>query len=119
MIKKLFITHYFANTFPEWIDKYIENTKFLKKYGYDFLLDTDLNKFNQRCKKALGFESSILPGTVKIGDYRPAFGLIYEDILSGYDFWGHTDTDCVYGRLDHFLTSNLLENCDIFANDPG
>jgi hypothetical protein len=38
----------------------------------------------------------------KLCDFRPAFGEIFRDELAGYDFWGHTDLDVIFGRIrDH------------------
>lgn len=48
----------------------------------------------------------------KICDYRPAFGIIFEDWLTKYDFWGHCDLDVIYGDLGNFLTSEILQIYD-------
>lgn len=38
----------------------------------------------------------------KLCDFRPAFGEIFREELAGYDYWGHSDLDVVFGRiLDH------------------
>lgn len=51
----------------------------------------------------------VLDKPYKICDYRPAFGTIYEEFLNGYDFWGHCDPDIIWGRLDHFITNEMLD----------
>lgn len=51
----------------------------------------------------------------KLCDYRPAYGLIFQEELEGYGFWGYGDNDLVYGDLNVFLTEEVLENHDIFA----
>jgi hypothetical protein len=38
----------------------------------------------------------------KLCDVRPAFGEVFREELAGYDFWGHSDLDVVFGRIrDH------------------
>lgn len=54
----------------------------------------------------------------KFGDTRPAFGHIFEDYLRDADWWGHTDMDMVLGRLDDYLPDAVLDNVDIFSDDP-
>ena len=49
----------------------------------------------------------------KLCDYRPAFGYIFADYITGFDFWGHTDSgDTLYGDLRKFLTDGLLNEYD-------
>ena len=115
MVRKLLICPWFG-PLPEWMPKYMENIKALKEKGYDFLITHDLEDFNRRCEEKLGFKSPIIPGTGKLHDFRPALGLLYEEELKGYDFWGHTDFDCVYGRVDKFVTDELLKDLDIQSN---
>ena len=51
----------------------------------------------------------------KLCDFRPAYGLAYQDILGEYDYWGYCDIDLLFGNLDPVL--NLLESQqpDIFS----
>lgn len=53
-----------------------------------------------------------LPEPYKICDYRPMFGEIFSEYLSGYDFWGYGDLDVVWGNFDTFITDSLLDNFD-------
>jgi len=117
-MKKILISPFFGKL-PPWIEEYKKNCEALKKHGWDFLILTDLDEFTKLIKEKLGVEPHIVEGTCKASDFRPALGLILEDQLKDYDFWGHTDLDCVYGRLDKFITNRLLEGCDIYSNDIG
>jgi hypothetical protein len=54
----------------------------------------------------------------KICDYKPAFGLIYEDFLQKYDFWGHCDMDILWGNIRSFMTENILSKYDIITSRP-
>lgn len=121
MLKKLIIRPFFGEL-PEWMPEYYKNIEDLKKYGFDFLIFTDKQKFIDLVKEKLGIEldfSDYEKGdTRKVSELRPAFGIIFEDYLKDYDFWGHTDFDVVYGNLSKFVSDEFLNGLDIFGNDP-
>ncbi len=48
----------------------------------------------------------------KLCDYKPAYGYIFEEYTSKYDFWGYCDFDMIFGDLRHFLTEDVLEKYD-------
>lgn len=48
----------------------------------------------------------------KLCDFRPAFGVVFRDELSGYDVWGHCDNDIIFGRLRRFFTTEILDAHD-------
>lgn len=100
---------------PTWANRYHQNTDHLRDLGYDFLHDRDLDEFKARVRDVLGIDCPITEGSAKIHDYRPAFGHLYADEIreGGYDFWGHTDYDVVYGRVDRFATDELLATVDV------
>lgn len=116
-MKKLFITPWFGEL-PTWFDHYLKNIESLKAKGYDFLMPTDLADFKQRCADRLGVTCPIEPGTGKLHDFRMALGLLYQEEAVGYDFWGHTDFDCVYGKVDDFVTDEFLQDLDIHSDCP-
>lgn len=95
---------------PEWYDKF-EVPK-----GYDLLLDTDIEGFKKRVWEKLGIEYSGIPGTGKVWDYRCALGKLYEEEIKGYDFWGHTDFDVVFGDVDKWITDEFLSELDVHSN---
>ena len=116
MIKKIFICRYFGE-FPEWMERYQAHfNETLKPAGYDILVDTDLGGFKKRVKDKLGIEYPGFPGTGKVWDYRGLLGFLYEEEIKGYDFWGHTDFDCVYGDVDKWVTDEFLSSLDVHSN---
>lgn len=113
--KKLIICPYFGDL-PPWYDLYSAQFEKLKSYGYDFLIDTDLEGFKKRVKEKLDIDAPITYGVPKIFDYRCALGLLYEKELEGYEWWGTADFDVVFGDLDKWITDELLANLDLFSN---
>jgi hypothetical protein len=110
MLKKLMITPYFGK-FPEWMDK------FVAPEGYDWLLDTDLKKFKRRVRHKLGIKYPAGIGSPKVWDYRCALGLLYEDEIKGYDYWGHMDFDVAWGDVENYLPDRVLSEFDVYSSD--
>lgn len=117
-MRKLLIRTWFGSL-PSWTEKFKAHVEHLKQYGWEFLIVDDIEWFKKRCRETLGVEVQPEPGTRKAGDYDPYLGVIFAKELRGYDFWGHFNLDCVYGRLDRWLPDAFLENIDVFGNDPG
>lgn len=44
----------------------------------------------------------------KLCDYRPLYGLLFDDIIKNYDFWGYCDFDVILGNLRKFITDEML-----------
>jgi hypothetical protein len=59
----------------------------------------------------MGFTVSI-EFPYKLCDYKPAYGLIFEEYISDYDFWGQSDIDIIYGNLRNFFSDELLSTID-------
>jgi hypothetical protein len=45
----------------------------------------------------------------KLCDFRPAFGDIFRDELAGFDFWGHSDLDVLFGRIRKHLPPEAFD----------
>lgn len=51
----------------------------------------------------------VLDSPYKLCDYRPIYGLIFQEYLNGYDFWGHCDCDLIWGDLGKYITDDMLD----------
>ena len=83
---------------------------------YDFLFFTDqhiereslpknvllhsitLDNVNERLGRMFGNDCKI-SSNYKLCDLRPLYGEIFSEELNGYDFWGHCDTDLIFGNI--------------------
>lgn len=74
-------------------------------------IDFSLDDFNKIASKKLGMDIEVKK-PYKLCDFRPAYGLIFEDYLKDYDFWGHCDIDQVFGTIKNFVTEEVLNNYD-------
>jgi hypothetical protein len=78
-----------------------------------------------RVRGHFDFEVS-LERPYKLCDFRPAFGEIFREELLGYDFWGHSDLDVVFGRIREHLPPEAFEadkilfqgNFALYRNTP-
>ena len=69
----------------------------------------------RRIQSHFDFEIS-LERPYKLCDFRPAFGEIFADELAGYDFWGHSDLDVIFGRIRDHLPAAAFEADKILFN---
>lgn len=48
----------------------------------------------------------------KLCDYKCAYGYIFEEYVGNADFWGYCDVDIIWGKLDTFITKEMLQKYD-------
>lgn len=128
----------FPNYFPVWLNSCRQNPTI------DFLVFTDISseeydvpanvKFINMSfdhlrglfQRLYDFEIT-LERPYKACDFRPAYGEALQEWLSEYDYWGHCDTDMIWGDIRKFATDDLLAqydrifnagHCSIYRNDP-
>ena len=104
----------FNNYFPLFLKSCGSN----KDYDYPDnvkIVPMSLKDFKDIAAEKLGF-SPCIPRPYKLCDFKPAYGLIVEDYIQGYEYWGHCDCDLLFGNLSDILTPILDLNYDkIFA----
>ncbi len=111
---------------PNYFDVWLESCK--KNNKIDFLIITDQNinieksqnvkllkitlkQLNEICKRKLRLDIDIKK-PYKICDFRPAYGIIFEDYLKEYKFWGHCDLDVIFGDVTKFINNDILLKYD-------
>jgi hypothetical protein len=65
------------------------------------------------------FNGKTLPGFLaaggyKVNDVKPLFGYLFQEILQGYEFWAHVDTDMIFGDVAGMLNP-LMDSYDIIS----
>lgn len=70
-----------------------------------------LKDFNQLASERLKLNIKI-DSPYKICDLRPSYGEIFNGYISGFDFWGNSDIDLVYGQIRKFFTNDVLQKYD-------
>lgn len=72
---------------------------------------TTMAALKQRIDAIVGFET-VLPTPYKLCDFRPLYGILFADDIKGFDFWGHSDLDVIFGDIRRFLPEATLQAYD-------
>jgi len=115
---------YFGNL-PQWFNLWLKSCEYNKTV--DFLIVTDnhiqnlpsnvrvemltLAQFKALAEEKLGMKIS-LSRPYKCCDFKPVYGVILQDFIVGYHFWGHCDFDLIFGDIRKFITDEILETHD-------
>ena len=70
--------------------------------------------FEKVVARKLGF-NIIINNPYKICDFKPLFGLIFEDHLKGYQYWGYCDLDMIFGDIQQYIYPLIYEKPDILS----
>ncbi len=128
-INKIIVLICYYGEFPWYFPYFLHSCKF--NPTIDFLIFSDIkhtfhlpsnvtivNKSIAEIKtltsKKLGFKVNI-DFPYKLCDYKPAYGLIFKDYTKGYDFWGQSDIDVIYGNIRNFMTDEMLNKYDFMS----
>lgn len=76
-------------------------------------IEFTLEKMKKTASEKLGFEVS-LERPYKCCDFKPVYGVIFEEYLKEYAYWGHCDFDLIWGDLNGFFNKYPLEKYDRF-----
>ncbi|HTD40793.1 MAG TPA: DUF6625 family protein [Mucilaginibacter sp.] len=119
--------------FPWYFDYFIHSCKY--NPTIDFFIVTDDKTYSKSIPKnvkivnrtihdisILATEKLGIPVKINYGyklcDFKPAYGLIFSELLKEYDFWGHCDLDIIFGNIRDFITDELMENYDLISVRP-
>jgi len=119
MDKILIILPYFGkfdSLFPFWLQScsYNNTIDFLiitnDKTRYDYppnvkVVYTEFEQLRQKIQSFYDFQIS-LEAPYRLCNFRPAYGEIFKEYLNGYDYWGFSDCDMLFGDLRKFLPSD-------------
>lgn len=114
---------------PGWIEQYLLSCAY--NPSINFLIFTDQpcfpvtppnvsvepfskEAFNERATKTFGVEIK-LSHPHKLCDFKPTYGHLFEEYLRGFDYWGYTDLDVIYGDIRRFLSIARLQAYDVFT----
>lgn len=75
------------------------------------ILNMSLLEVEKLAIQKIGF-NVIIPTSYKLCDYKVAYGLMFEDYLKEYEWWGYGDCDVVYGNLRNYFTNQRMSQYD-------
>lgn len=123
MNKIVFICPYFGTLPKNHMDLWLQSCKMNSditwliftddhtKYNYPENVKVNylnLKDMKEIIQKKFDFTIS-LERAYKLCDYKPAYGYIFSEYITNYDFWGYCDmSDCIFGDIRRFITDELL-----------
>lgn len=121
MVKTALITIWMGGNFPEWFPLWVRSASLNPEFDYYVVTDrewtwdiSNIHYISMNLKEAESvFEKVIgmkicLKTPYKLCDYKPVWWAVIGEAINDYDYWGHIDTDVIYGNLSKFLTEDLL-----------
>lgn len=124
------ILNCFFGRWPAWGDVFVESCRYNPTVDFFLVSDCaaprqgwpanvrqvrlDFAGFRALAAERLGFAVN-LPKPYKLIDLKPAWGLIFEDYVGAYDFWGYCDLDIILGDIRAFLTEEVLGSHDVIS----
>jgi len=110
--KTLIITVWFG-AWPEYLTLFLHSAGFCPEFQWLIISDNDsipfqprnvlfrkcsIEDFMKKVANKLGINVG-LDNLKKICDFKPVLGSLFEEELKGFDYWGYSDTDIIFGRF--------------------
>jgi len=128
-----FVVAYFGE-WPLWFPAHLQSCRYNPSIRWIFFTDcgipstvpdnvefhrSSLREFEKLFKRKTGLGAS-LEVPYKLCDYKPTYGLVFEDYLAGFDFWGCCDIDIIWGNIRKFFaTDEVLATNDVISPRKG
>lgn len=116
--------------FPNWMDLWVKSVEY--NPTIHFLVATDqvwdkdtpdnleflpttLSELKRKTEEKIGMRIR-MESAYKLCDYKPLYGLIFENEIRDYDYWGECDFDLVFGDIRGFIDRYDILQYDKFLN---
>lgn len=128
MNKIIILIPYFGK-WPEWIELYFNSIERNSTIDFHFFTNCDssissstnvffhqmtFEEYKENAQNYLNVAINI-PNPYKICDLRPFFGIIHQEIIKNYDFFGWTDVDVLFGDIRSFYSDNILNQYEVLS----
>jgi hypothetical protein len=120
----------YMGSWPPWFPAYLQSCRYNPSIRWIFFTDCEtpagapdnvefvrgsLRNFGKLFKRKTGIRASV-ETPYKLCEYKPAYGLVFEDYLAGFDFWGHCDVDVIWGDIrGRLATDEILAGYDVVS----
>lgn len=124
---KVCIIGVYFGVYPDYFDLWLKTCQYNSNIDFYIVGDAKISKeipnvhhiymtlkqFKLRAEKV--FNTSIsLEYPFKCCDYKPLYGLIINEYIRDYDYWGYCDFDMLFGDIMYFLEKYNMSNYDKF-----
>lgn len=126
----LFIPYF--GKWPSYFPIFLFSTRYNDKIRFYFLTDCpipdnypdnvtfqqfSLQNFKSLVESKLGIKPLLNSG-YKVCDFRPAFAVLFSEILGTHSYWGYCDIDLILGETNRFLSFINYQDYDIISCRP-
>jgi Leucine-rich repeat (LRR) protein len=132
MTKICFVVAYFGK-WPIWFPAFLHSCKSNPTINWIFFTDCGspahppnvvfydmtLSQMRELIKTKISKKAMLEGRGYKVCDYKSAFGVLFDDYLNDFDFWGHCDIDIIWGDIRKYTTEEILDKYDIFSTRKG
>ena len=80
-----------------------------------YFVNMTLTQLKSVASKKIDLDIS-LERPYKCCDLRPLYGVIFQDYIKSYKYWGHCDLDLIFGDIRFFLGKYNYSEYDKFLN---
>lgn len=113
---KLFLKSCEFNNTIEWLIFTDENIDFKKDIPNNVhIYYIEFEQLIELIKNKLHLDVKISK-PYKLCDFKPAYGIIFEDYIKDFDFWGYCDMDLIFGDIRSFITEEILNQYNKILN---
>lgn len=120
-MKSIVLINCYFGKFPDFFFTFLESCRRNPTINFIFFTDNSngnlpdnvefinisFSELRKKIQSKFSFEI-VLNSPYKLCDYKPAYGYIFEDYISRYDFWGYCDIDMIFGDIRKFITDEIL-----------
>ena len=78
------------------------------------LVELDLARFKALASERLGVAIKF-ERLHKLCDFKPTWGVLFQELLAEHAFWGHCDHDVIFGDIRAFISEALLRQHDVVS----
>ncbi len=128
-MKITLINVWIGKWFP-WLDLYLESCRW--NPNFNWILFNDYKKPRRLPQNVKYVSISLddirrlaneklnraypIPTGYKLCDFKPTYGLLFEDYLRDSDYWAYCDMDLFWGELESFLPDSFVSQYDIITS---
>lgn len=128
-MKQICIIIVYFGPWPDWFPYFLQSCAHNKHIHWLIFSDQEAYHNNSnnifiRPFRKVDFEKlvqdklglyTVLRNPYKLCDFKPAYGKIFEDYLESYRYWGYSDIDMLYGRIEDFIFKGFNKKYDVIS----
>lgn len=108
---------------PSHMDLFLESCRYNTEFDFLFFTDSEWKyttpsnvkyfqmsfaELQKLAEQKIG-KGFIPTSPYKLCDFKPTYGLLFQDFCADADYWGVCDIDLVFGRISNFLSMKIIQ----------